>query len=355
MKSVTLDAASLKAAFSAIDPLIDRRGAPILQCMRLRVEDGRAVVHAEHVLGHASASVKVIDADSGVMDICLFADKFSPALAIAKDEVAITLGKTGRATVQSGAYKITLPTLPGDMQPDLRTDEKVVAELEWPRLSGMVAEVLFACDSNDVRPFAQGVWIASDGKFVDVVATNARVLSTTREVIAGQTFGILLPRQAALHLSRFGAERVSVTPSYLTAHSKVATLTLKPMSAQYINWQKIFPDPKSGIAFDAKQLREAVGLHKFYGGKVGAVRIVAEGNECTVTSKDSDQESEAEVKVTELINTEGFDFAFDGGQLTNLLSHAPESTVTFYWNPDNTVGFLIQNGNWRGLVTPLRM
>jgi DNA polymerase III beta subunit, central domain len=355
MKSVTLAAASLKAAFSAIDPLIDRRAHLPLACMRLHVAEGVAVVHAENAIGHACAAVGIVDADTGVMDICLPADRFAPVLAVADDEVSIALGKAGRATVKTGTYKFTLPTLPGFDQPDLRRDESIVAELDWPRLSDMVAEVLFACDGKDVRPFAQGVWIASDGEFVDVVATNARVLSTTRETLAGPTFGILIPRQSAAHLSRFGADRITVTASYLTAHSKNAALTLKPMNQKYIEWRKVFPEPKAGISFDAKQLRAAVGLHKFYGGAIGAVRILAEGTECTVTSKDSTQESEAEVDVTKLINTEGFDFAFDGGQLTNILGHAPDGEVTFFWNPDKVLGFLVQNGNWRGLITPMKL
>lgn len=355
MNSVTLDATSLKAAFSAIDPLIDRRAHLPLASMRLHVVDGVAMAHAENALGHACAPVVVVDADTGVMDICLPADRFAPALAVANDEFAISLGKSGRATVKTGTYKFTLPTLPGFDQPDLRRDEAIIAELEWPGLSDMVADVLFACDGKDVRPFAQGVWIASDGEFVDVVATNARVLSTTRQTLAGPTFGVLLPRQSAVHLSRFAAERITVTASYLTAHSKTGSLTLKPMSAKYIEWRKVFPEPKAGISFDAKQLRAAVGLHKFYGGTIGAVRIVAEGTECTVTSKDSVQESEAVVDVEELINTDGFDFAFDGGQLTNILERAHSGIVTFYWNPEKVIGFLVQNGNWRGLVTPMKL
>lgn len=355
MNSVTLASASLKAAFSALDPLIDRKAHLPLACMRLHVVDGVAVAHAENALGHACARVAIVDADSGVMDICLPADRFAPALAVAHEEISISVGKGGRATVKTGAYKFTLPTLPGSDQPDLRRDEAIVAELDWPGLSDMVADALFACDGKDVRAFAQGVWIASDGEFVDVVATNARVLSTTRHTLAGPTFGVLLPRQSATYLSRFAAERLTVTESHLTAHNAVGSLTLKPMSAKYIEWRKVFPEPKAGISFDAKQLRAAVGLHKFYGGTVGAVRILAEGTECTVTSKDSVQESEAEVEVTKLINTDGFDFAFDGGQLTNILGRAPDGDVTFFWNPDKVLGFLVQNGNWRGLITPMKL
>lgn len=356
MNSVTFDARSLRGAFKIVDPMIERKSTiPALGCVRLAVQDGVASIRAGSTSGYAQSSVAIVDADTGPFDILIPADRLAPALNVAEEEFEVTIQKNARAAIQTGQYRFQVSTHPGKDLPELRVSENLIAEVDCGAIGKMASQVAFACDPKDIRPFAQGVWFESDGEKISVVATNDRMMATTHAAFKGQPFGFMLPQRSAMQLVDFDPERIEVTASYVVARRGVASITLMPSTSRYVAWQRAIPDPKCSVAFYTRQLLDALALHRAYDSDRGAVHFALEGETCSLKSKADDREVDASIDVHSTVNADDFSFSFDGSQLMRVLAHAPDDVVTIYWDSSKPASFLLQNGNWRGVVSRLKI
>jgi hypothetical protein len=86
---------------------------------------------------------------------------------------------------------------------------------------------------------------------------------------------------------------------------------------------------------------------------MGSVRFSAEGSECSIEIKSQEHEANIDIDASDVVGDEPFNFTFRGDQLAKILTRAPADTVTFYWDATKPRALLVQNGNWRGVVSPL--
>jgi len=351
---ISIQSSSLKEALKRVGPSVDRRSPLVaFQSVRIRVDEVAFEMVGAGMDGQATYREERIGAPDNGLDICVAADRLAPLLGVSGEWIDVTLQKNSRAKFATGGYAVTVPTLPGDSMPLTKTEGAVVADFDVVGLADLVSSVAFAANEKDIREFCRGVWIESDGEQLTTTATNGNILATAQVTTGAPKFAVLLPVRSAELLAEMDPARLVITNSHVTAMRENSELVLKPMTTKPINWRMTLPAPKNAITFDAGPLREAVSMHRFYGDKMGSVRFSAEGSECSIEIKSQEHEANIDIDASDVVGDEPFNFTFRGDQLAKILTRAPAETVTFYWDAAKPRAFLVQNGNWRGVVSPL--
>lgn len=353
MTSLSIKSSTLKEALKRVGPSVDRRSSiAAMQCVRLRVDGESFEMMASCFEGQATYREARESAPEKI-DICVHAERLAPVLSVSSEWTNVAMQKNGRAKFSTGSYNVTVPTFPGESFPLVSQEGTLIADIDVVGLSGLLSSVVFAANAKDIHEFCRGVWIESDGAQLTATATNGNILATAQATASAPTFAVLLPVHAAELLIEMDAQRLIVTEKNVTAISGGAELILNPMSTKPINWRLALPALKNAISFDGAPLREAVSMHRFYANKLGAVRFSLEGDDCTVEIMNSDHEAKIDLEADDIIGDAPFDFTFKGEQLAQILARAPSEKVTFYWDASKPRAFLVQNGNWRGVVSPL--
>ncbi|KAH0437738.1 hypothetical protein KCU90_g3688, partial [Aureobasidium melanogenum] len=351
---ISIQSSSLKEALKRVGPSVDRRShIAAFHSVRLRVDGGAFEMIAAGMDGQATYREERIGDPDKTMDICVHADRLAPLLSVSGDYIDVALQKNSRAKFSTAGYAVTVPTLPGDILPLTKAEGDLIADFDVVGLSELVSSVAFAANEKDIREFCRGVWIESDGTQLTATATNGNILATAQITTGAPEFAVLVPARSAELLVELDPNRLVITKSHLTAFGGNSELVLKPMATKPVNWRITLPEPKNAISFDAEPLREAVSMHRFYGDKIGSVKFSTEGSECSIAIASPDHEANIDLDSSEVIGDEPFNFTFRGDQLAKILTRAPAETVTFYWDAKKPRAFLVQNGNWRGVVSPL--
>jgi DNA polymerase III sliding clamp (beta) subunit (PCNA family) len=321
--------------------------------VRIRVGGDSFEMIAACAEGQATYREERLGNPDEALDICVHAERLAPVLSVAGEYVDVTVQKNGRAKFSTGGYNVTVPMFSGEDFPLVSLAGDPIADFDVVGLSALLSSVLFAANAKDIREFCRGVWLESDGSTLTATATNGNILATAQITTAAPAFAFLLLTHATELLIEMGASRLVVTQSHLAAYAGGAELILKPASFKPINWRLALPALKNTISFESAPLREAVSMHRFYGDKVGAVRFSTQGEECELEIMNSDHEAKIDFDALDVRGDEPFNFTFRGDQLAQILSRAPAEKVTFYWDAAKPRAFLVQNGNWRGVVSPL--
>ncbi len=351
---ISIKSSTLRDALKQVGKSVDRRSVlAVLHCVRIRVDGESFEMIAACPEGQSTYREERFGDTDKRLDICVAPDRLAPALGFAGDYIDVSVQKNGRAKFSGSNGSVALPIYPGEMFPLIKPEGEVIADIDVIGLSGIVSSVAFAANAKDIREPMRGIWIESDGQQISATATNGNMLATAQITIASTPFGVLLPQQAAEMLADLETTRLIVTKSHVTACGGNTELVLKPMSAKYPDWRRTLPEPKNFISFESEPLREAVSMHRFYGDKMGAVKFTSEGTECAIEIVNSDHEANISLDADEIHGDEPFNFTFRGDQLAQILTRAPAEKVTFYWDAKKPRAFLVQNGNWRGVVSPL--
>jgi DNA polymerase sliding clamp subunit (PCNA homolog) len=351
---ISVKSSSLKEGLKRVGPSVDRRSVlAVRQCVRIRVDGESFEMIAACEYGQATYREERLGDANKTLDVCVPADRLAPALGVASEYVDIDVQKNGRIKLSTGTYKVTVPVFQGEDFPLVTTEGSPIADIDVVGLSGLVSSVAFAADTKDIREFCRGVMLESDGKQLTATATNGNILATAQITTSAPAFGVLLHAHAAELLIEMDPKRLVVASSHVTAFNDGAELILKPMAAKVVDWRRTLPALKNAVSFDAAPLREAVSMHRFYGDKVGAVRFTTEGTECALEVMNSEDGANIDLDVFDVVGDADFSFTFRGDQLAQILTRAPAEKVTFYWDAAKPRAFLVQNGNWRGVVSPL--
>lgn len=354
MPQITISTETMKEGLAQVGPAVDRRAIiRAFQSIRIRIEGSMIELMSGSVDGQTTFRAELDESVKQPIDVCVAADRLAPLVAVADETIDVSMQKNGRIKFSTSSYNVALPSLPGSEFPVVKVEGDPSVDVDVSGLSELIAGVIFAANPKDIRPFCQGVWLESDGTQVSATATNSNVLATAQVQMAAPPFAVMLSVPASELLIGLNPVRIALYESHFKAYGANTELVINPMSKKPIEWRRTLPDPKNSITFDGKALREAVAMYRHYGDKVGGVRFSTSGNECTleVAAQDNDARAALDVEIGE--DETAFNYAFIGSQLSQILQRAPVESVTFYWNAKNARAFLVQNGNWRGVISPL--
>lgn len=351
---IHVPATAFQDAFRDVAVTIERKNIlPILSCVRLRTTyEGQLELTGMSSAGQITDLVNLLDNSAGDIDICIPAEKLAPIALSTHESITIKPKEAGRVIVSTDRSRATLPSLPGADFPTMDVADEVIAEFDSPSFGKLVESVAFVADERDIRDYCQGVWMESDGQSVQVVATDVLTMAVNEITIAVPQFGFMLREKSALLLSSLDPERILVTADAIIATRGSMRLVVKKALQKFPNWRRGLPELKNSVTFSTEELRNAIGMHRVYDGKVGAVQFLYDDG-YLARIKDAEHEADFELNaIGDEVDT-SFVHAFKGEQLAKMLSHVDSEHVTIFWNADDPRGFLMQQGTWRGLVSRL--
>lgn len=352
---ISIETACMRKAIEHVGPSVGRKSSA-MAFRHIRIRAQGSLIEFVGASGETQATYRgeCQSKDDSAFDLCVPADRIAPILDIADLTITITPQDNGRVKFSTGKSRIALPSIPGWDFPIMRVEGDTVVDIDVAGLGDLLKAVSFAADPRDIREFCQGVWLESDGTELTATATDGHVMATAQVALAAPSFCTLLSVHAATLVASLDPEQITVTNSHITARRGNAEIVVVPMASRPINWRRMVPEPKSAITFDSASLREAVSLHKFYGDKLGAVRFSIKDGQYEIDIDDKENAANVSIDELESAGDHGFEFAFKGELLAQLLMRSPADKTTFYWDPQaKTRAVLVQNGNWRGVLSPL--
>ncbi|MBR8344697.1 hypothetical protein [Burkholderia ambifaria] len=354
---IRVEASDFSGAFDLVEKAIDRRSLlPAAACIRLRVGDDHQIEYfGMSAAGSIATRTPMQILQEGDFDVCVPAEKLAPLVSKASGAIKLSLTPNGRLLVESARSRAQLPMLHGASMPEPQSPGAPLAEFDSPGLGELVESVAFIADEKDIRDFCQGVWIESDGNGIHVVATNVLMMATNQIAIKAPEFGFMLMEKSAALLTAFNPERIIVMQDGVIAVRGESTLQAKKALMKYPSWRRIPPDLKNSITFPLAQLRDAISVHRFYDSRIGAVRFSYDGDGYQIEIKDGEHDVDFELEGVEESGDIKFEYAFKGEQLAKMLTRITGEKVTMFWDPARPVGFLMQEGTWRGIVSRINM
>ena len=355
---ITIPSSVLKDAIKRVGPAVDRRSIiNAFRSVRLFIDGTAFEMTAGSSDGQMKFRTELEYASKSKVDACIDVDRIAPLTTVCDDEVGISVQKNGRVKFSTSSYNVAVPFFPGEQFPLVSADGKPLADFDVVGLPGLISSVAFAANSKDIRPTCQGVWLQSDGELIAAVSTDGKILAASQVKLAATPFAVMISTDAAELLVSLDPTHLTLTAEHLIARDQFAELIVKPLLNQAFDWSRLLPAPKRSAKFESAPLREAVSMYRHYGDKVGTVKFKTEGTECTVEISNVDNDARAELEVELGDDDTVFDVAFSGSQLAQILQRAPADEVTFFWDQaspkERPRAFLVQNGNWRGVITPL--
>lgn len=176
---------------------------PILSHARLDVSDGTLTVTARDLEMGARLSIKAEIAKDGVAVVPV-ANLYSFLSASQSGEVAFSLTRALRVSVQCGGARILVPSLDPDKfsistveEPELRLSGAYSA------LKSALTSTMFASESagDDMRMVTKAIWFHSAGSMTRAVGTNQHRLSIAPIVgLASGDWRLIMPRKMAAAL-----------------------------------------------------------------------------------------------------------------------------------------------------------
>jgi DNA polymerase III sliding clamp (beta) subunit (PCNA family) len=355
---ITIPSSVLKDAIKRVGPAVDRRSIiTAFRSVRLFIDGNTFEMTAGSPDGQMRFRAELEQGSKWKIDVCVDVARIVPLTTVCDDTVGISEQKNGRVKFSTSSYNVAVPSFPGEQFPLVSVSEKAIAAFDVVGLPGLISSVAFAADANDVRPTCQGVWLQSDGDLFTAVSTDGKILAASQVKLGATPFAVMISTDAAELLASLDPTHLTLTTEHLIARNEVAELIIKPMLNQSFDWARLIPAPKRSAKFESAPLREAVSMYRHYGDKIGTVKFKTEGTECTVEISNADDDARAELDVELGDDDTVFDIAFSGSQLAQILQRAPADEITFFWEQasakERPRAFLVQNGNWRGVITPL--
>ncbi|WP_186056852.1 hypothetical protein [Burkholderia gladioli] len=353
---IRVPATAFQDAFRGVAVTIERKNIlPILSCVRLRTTyEGQLELTGMSSAGQITDLVNLLDDSAGDIDICIPAEKLAPIALSTHDSITIKPKEAGRVIVSTDRSRATLPSLDGADFPTMEVAEQIVAEFDSPGLGKLIESVAFVADERDIRDYCQGVWMESDGQSVQVVATDVKMMAVNQLTIAVPQFGFMLREKSAGLIAELDPERILVTDDAIIAERGSARLVVKKALHKFPDWRRVLPELNNSVTFRAEELRNAIGMHRVYDHKLGAVQFVYDDG-YLARIKDTEHEADFELSaIGDDIDT-SLAHAFKGDQLAKMLAHIVSENVTIFWNGKKPVGFLMQEGTWRGIVSCLNI
>jgi len=278
------DGKEIAASLKHLGAAVDRSAAlPILSCVALEVmPDGRLTARATDldVASQVTLPVTMEQGNAGA-GVCVAADLFSALLTRANGDGVRVVCDGEIMTIEAGARKATLHTLPLSEFPEMKDDFETWTPMSGAVLAAAIRGLAFCVSSDETRAILNGIYLSGDGL---VVATDGKRLAMTRYTTTPPAGlgAVVVPTKALAPIADLLArhERVEVAGGesgleFRTADERFFT---RRIEGNYPNYQQVIPNYSSPIriAVDRAAMRKALAWAKlFVNDKDGSVKLVA--------------------------------------------------------------------------------
>lgn len=344
---VTIDRAQLAHALSTVTKAIETRNTiPILSNVLLTVEDGNLRLTGTDLDLEITASVPVLDATPGSVTVPgkMLAD-------IAKKATGDVLLEQngGRLTVASGCSRYKLDTLPAEDFPSFSAGSfDTTLELD---LAALIAPCVHCISTEATRYYLNGVYLhAPEGQLVAVATDGHRLVRNLGGPATGLDAGVILPRKLVNVLPK-GTITLALSQSKVRVTAGDVTITSKLIDGTFPDYIRVIPTGNANtLDVDVAALKAAVDrVTAVADDKSKAVRFdIAD----TVTLTLGDKAQDA---VEGTFTGEPLSIGFNSRYVLEMLGALGGATVRFAFGDSGTPAVLTGEGEWTGIIMPVRV
>jgi len=343
---VSIDRSQLAHALATVNRAIESRNSiPVLANVLLAVEDGQLRLTGTDLDVEITTSLPVLDCQPGSVTVpgkmlADIAKRVTGDVTLALDE--------GRLTVASGRSRYKLDVLPAEDFPSFSAGKfDTTLELD---LAALVAPCVHAISTEETRYYLNGVYLhAVDGRLV-AVATDGHRLMRNVGPAGDLEYGVILPRKLVGLLPK-GAVTVELSQNKVRVTSGPTVITSKLIDGTFPDYVRVIPTGDSNVlTVDRQALMKAVErVAAVADDKSRAVKFaVGDVLRLMLADKASDEVS---------IEFEGepLEIGFNARYVNDMLGALDEANVRFALGDAGSPAVVKGEGEWTGVLMPMRV
>lgn len=343
---VSIDRSQLAHALATVTRAIESRNSiPILANVLLAVEDGQLRLTGTDLDVEITTSLPVLDCQPG--SVTVPGKMLADIAKRATGDVTLALDD-GRLTVASGRSRYKLDVLPAEDFPSFSAGKfDTTLELD---LATLVAPCVHCISTEETRYYLNGVYLhAVDGRLV-AVATDGHRLMRNVGPAGGLGYGVILPRKLVSLLPK-GAVTVELSQNKLRVTSGSTVITSKLIDGTFPDYVRVIPTGNSNVlTVDRQLLMKAVErVAAVADDKSRAVKFaVGDVLRLMLADKASDEVS---------IEFEGepLEIGFNARYVNDMLGALDETNVRFALGDAGSPAVVKGEGEWTGVLMPMRV
>lgn len=297
MSKVTVEAKAFQAALARVVGSVERhRTIPILQCVRIAVEEGEMQIASTNL----DVSISVTLAASGECEaFCTDSARLASIASTLKDrgEMTIDAGKDS-AVIASGRSRFSVGLLAADQWPNLVEQQwQTSFEVSASKFARLMSALAPAISDEETRYYLNGIFLRPGAVLDDReansllgVATDGHKLyarSIEVEGMPATMAGIILPRWACSTIAKSFADAGMLA---ISCNEKKLQITVdgvqyltKLIEGQFPDWRRVTPMKlESALSFDRSTLSGAAKI-------VAAAKANAKGGKAIKLSFTEDE------------------------------------------------------------------
>ncbi|WGG61919.1 DNA polymerase III subunit beta [Brucella intermedia] len=347
---VSIDRSQLAHALATVNRAIESRNSiPILANVLLKVDDGQLQLTGTDLDVEITTSLPVLDCQPGSVSVPgkMLADIAKRATGDVTLELdAASVG--GRLTVASGRSRYKLDTLPAEDFPSFSAGKfDTTLELD---LAALVAPCVHCISTEETRYYLNGVYLhAVEGRLLAVATDGHRLMRNTGPAGALE-YGVILPRKLVGLLPK-GAVTVELSQNKVRVTSGSTIITSKLIDGTFPDYVRVIPQSNANIlTVNRQSLMKAVErVAAVADDKSRAVKFaVGDVLSLMLADKASDEVS---------IEFEGepLEIGFNARYVNDMLGALDEPSVRFALGDAGSPAVVKGEGEWTGVLMPLRV
>lgn len=347
---VSIDRSQLAHALATVNRAIESRNSiPILANVLLAVDDGQLRLTGTDLDVEITTSLPVLDCQPGSVT---FPGKMLADIAKrATGDITLELDAAsvgGRLTVASGRSRYKLDVLPAEDFPSFSAGKfDTTLELD---LAALVAPCLHCISTEETRYYLNGVYLhAVEGRLVAVATDGHRLMRNVGQE-GTMDYGVILPRKLVGLLPK-GAVTVELSQNKVRVTSGSTVITSKLIDGTFPDYVRVIPTGNSNVlTVDRLSLMKAVErVAAVADDKSRAVKFAVDDVlRLMLADKASDEVS---------IEFEGepLEIGFNARYVNDMLGALDEASVRFALGDAGSPAVVKGEGEWTGLLMPLRV
>ncbi|WP_266063828.1 DNA polymerase III subunit beta [Brucella intermedia] len=351
---VSIDRSQLAHALATVNRAIESRNSiPILANVLLAVEDGQLRLTGTDLDVEITTSLPVLDCQPGSVTVPgkMLADIAKRATGdITLELDAASAG--GRLTVASGRSRYKLDVLPAEDFPSFSAGKfDTTLELD---LAALVAPCVHCISTDETRYYLAGVYLHAVEERLVAVATDGHRLmrnaGPTGTLPSSLEAGVILPRKLVGLLPK-GTVTVELSQNKVRVTSGATVITSKLIDGTFPDYVRVIPTGNSNVlTVDRQALMKAVErVAAVADDKSRAVKFaVGDVLRLMLADKASD-----EVEAT--FEGEPLEIGFNARYVNDMLGALDEANVRFALGDAGSPAVVKGEGEWTGVLMPLRV
>lgn len=343
---VTLDRSQLAHALATVNRAIESRNSiPILANVLLAVEDGQLRLTGTDLDVEITTRLPVLDCQPG--SVTVPGKMLADIAKRATSDITLALDG-GRLTVASGRSRYKLDVLPAEDFPSFSAGKfDTTLELD---LAALVAPCVHCISTDETRYYLAGVYLhAVDGRLV-AVATDGHRLMRNVGPAGSLEYGVILPRKLVGLLPK-GTVTLELSQNKASVTSGSTVITSKLIDGTFPDYVRVIPTGNANVlTVDRQYLMKAVErVAAVSDDKSRAVKFaVGDVLRLMLADKASDEVS---------IEFEGepLEIGFNARYVNDMLGALDEPNVRFALGDAGSPAVIKGEGEWTGVLMPLRV